>query len=106
MDEIKSYRERLLRSAWLIGERTGNHYGQLTAFRKLFIQENRKKGGWKRGEIFELFMTRSKWEFKEEWGDLGYYLSQTCLWWVYALITPKGIINNACVKFEVRAKWN
>lgn len=100
----KSFRERLQRAAWMIGERNGTHYGPIVALRKLFIQERRKNGkkvGWKRGEIFEFLMNPSS----EEWGDIGYYLAQsyTILWLIYYFITPERTLEDAITKFNKRA---
>lgn len=83
-----------------------------TALRKIFIQEKRdwKNGGvflgWKRGEIFEVLQSKSLDELKSEWGDVGYYLSQSYdfLWEIYFFITPIEIIISACEKFEKRAE--
>lgn len=83
------------------------------ALRKLFIARryDRSDGpaqpvGWKRGELFEVaeaVLAGSNW--REEWGDVGYYIAQTWrwLWWLYEAITPYAIIESAVEKFERRA---
>lgn len=83
------------------------------AFRKLFLQERRDwkqagapRIGWKRGELIEVLVARSDRERADEWGDVGYYVAQTwCwLWFLYAVVTPRNIIESACEKMERRAK--
>lgn len=83
------------------------------ALRKLFVQERRDRSrpnapvvGWKRGELAEVLLARSRRELDEEWGDVGYYVSQTWVWaWrVYALLTPDHIVAAAAEKFERRAE--
>jgi len=61
--------------------------------------------GWKRGELAEVVIAPAA-ERGEEWGDVGYYVAQSWdwLWWLYAAVTPAGIINAACRKFERRAE--
>lgn len=83
------------------------------ALRKLFVQERRDRTrpsspvvGWKRGELAEVLLARSRRELAEEWGDVGYYVAQTWVWlWrAYALLTPDHIVQAAVEKFERRAE--
>lgn len=85
----------------------------LVALRKIFVQERRDRSrsgapviGWKRGELAEVIQARTPAERAEEWGDVGYYVSQSWgwLWALYAAITPQSIIDSAVAKFEKRAE--
>jgi hypothetical protein len=103
------FRQSLIQSAALIAATRGEEpVRPLIAFRKIFIQEKRDRSlpgapqvGWKRGEIFEFLMAPSA----EEWGDVGYYVSQTWgwLWKAYFEVTPDGVMQKACLKFLYRA---
>lgn len=106
---------RLHRLSIIISANRGEKpYGKFVAFRKIFMQEKRdwKKGGarigWKRGEIFEVLEALLKLnfeDFKEEWGDIGYYVASSygILKALYCLITPKSVIELAEKKFTARA---
>jgi hypothetical protein len=83
------------------------------AFSKLFLAPRwigeGVQDGWKAGELIEFFEALILGRLAashEEWGDVGYYISQTWgwLWWVYASLTPAEIIEGAVRKFEGRAK--
>lgn len=86
------------------------------ALRKLVFQECRDwshpgapRVGWKRGEVFEVVeaaIVGSDW--RSEWGDVGYYAAQTWewLWWLYRLVTPDSVIEQAVEKFEQRGRKN
>lgn len=83
------------------------------AFSKLFLAPRwAGKGvqdGWKRGELVEFFealILGRPAAWREEWGDVGYYVSQTWgwLWWVYVSITPAEVVEGAVQKFEGRAE--
>lgn len=101
--------------ARIISKKRGEKpYSKFVALRKIFMQEKRdwKKGGarigWKRGEIFEVLEALVKLDFigfKEEWGDVGYYVasSYSILKALYCLITPKDVIESAEKKFAERA---
>jgi hypothetical protein len=83
--------------------------GPRRALRNLFIARRYRDHvpvGWKRGELAELFGARTRAEFCEEWGDVGYYVAQTWgwLWWLYEAVTPEPIIAWAVEKFEARAQ--
>ncbi len=83
------------------------------ALRKLLLQERRDRSlpdspivGWKRGELAEVWMAKTPAEFREEWGDVGYYVAQSfgVAWALYALATPRSVISAAAGKFERRAE--
>ena len=113
------FRQRLQAAASDISASRGDKpYSRFVAARKLLLSERRNRSlpgrpvvGWKRGELFELLvpLVRRDWPaLAAEWGDCGYYLSQSYgwLWWLYEAITPNWIIEDACRKFERRAKNN
>ena len=108
------YRETLRAAATQIAANRGEFpAGAWKAFRKLFLQERRDwkrpgapRIGWKRGELAEVVLALlGRGDFKEEWGDVGYYVAQTwkAAWWLYAVVTPEEIIRAAVVKFTQRA---
>jgi hypothetical protein len=104
---------KLRAAAWRIAQNKGEEpVGKLTALRKLVVQEKRDwskpqgpQVGWKRGEIFEVLMSKSRQEFKEEWGDMAYYIAQSYdwIWKAYEAVTPDDVIFDAVQKYETRA---
>ena len=109
-------RQRLQQAAVAIAARYAKPVSSpWQAARKLFIARRYRyirhgdaaiQDGWKRGELCEVaeaVLTGSDW--REEWGDVGYYIAQTWrwLWWLYEAITPYAIIESAVEKFERRA---
>ena len=86
----------------------------IKAFSKLFIAPRWTAPGiraaglrrWKRGEIIEVLTADSPTERREELGDCGYYIAQTCfwLWWLYETVVPGHIVESAVAKFERRAR--
>ena len=109
-----SWEKQLMRTDLITAGRAINGgYSKFTAFRKLFVAERRDwtkpsapRVGWKRGELAEVFLALlGGGNFREEWGDIGYYLAQSYdwAWLLYSLVTPKSIIAAAVSKFEQRA---
>ena len=79
-------------------------YGKFAAMLRLFVQPNRK-GGYKRGELFELLFAKNYAEYSEELGDIGYYLANSydILWDIYRKNVSDRILEKAVRKFAKRA---